>query len=396
MVCSPGSVPTQNQLFHAQRANVALSRARDRMVLVRSIEISDIPNTEDIKIPVIDFFSNFKRENDHAPKKADPNLARSCTKDVQAILERILTEKGYGVRNMGVVWSDGICVEDHVTGQRAGLGIEGAGESMDAWSRFVDQQKVIERVGWKTLRIDAGAFLVDHPKTLKKIEQFLCGAGIRNPSEEDQPDDEDEDMAMAVQDEEEEHADVVDHVNRDEQPEDNDDPNLVVISSDDETENNIRGRLREGDDIDDPGAFGDVVDLGFLQAEQVDEDSDDDFSQPIQRQPRQGRRIVNAARISGASDAASNGDDSSKSGAAGASRPSQNNDDDYEPNIEDDDEEIFRPFKKRKATQPVDRNSSEGRRYPRRNLEAREAQQLYDTDSDQGTGREEEVIDIDI
>ena len=35
MVCSPGSVPTQNRLMHAQRMNVALSRARDRMVLVR-------------------------------------------------------------------------------------------------------------------------------------------------------------------------------------------------------------------------------------------------------------------------------------------------------------------------------------------------------------------------
>lgn len=392
MVCSPGSVPTQNQLFHAQRANVALSRAKDRMVLVRSIEISDIPNTEDIKIPIIDFFSNFKRENDQAPKKADPNLARSCTKDVQAILEKILTEKGYGVRNMGVVWSDGICVEDQVTGQRAGLGIEGAGESRDAWSRFVDQQKVIERVGWKTLRIDAAAFLVDHPKTLKKIEQFLCGAGIRNPSEEDQPD-EDEDMAVAVQDEED--ADVGEDANREDHPGDDDDANLVVISSDDETDNNIRGRLREVDDIDDPGAFGDVVDLGFLQAEQVDEDSDDDFRQPIQRQPRQGRRIVNAARISDAADAASNGDDSSKSGVLGASLPSQNNDDDYQPNIEDEEEEVYRPLKKRKATLHSDRNSNEGRRYPRRSLETREALQLYDTDSDQGTERYEEVIDLD-
>jgi len=32
MVCSPGQVPPQSQQMHAQRANVALSRARDRMV----------------------------------------------------------------------------------------------------------------------------------------------------------------------------------------------------------------------------------------------------------------------------------------------------------------------------------------------------------------------------
>lgn len=42
MVCSPGNTPTQNQLFHFQRANVALSRARDQMVLVRSLDIGDV------------------------------------------------------------------------------------------------------------------------------------------------------------------------------------------------------------------------------------------------------------------------------------------------------------------------------------------------------------------
>lgn len=53
MVCSPGSSPTQNQLLHFQRANVALSRARDQMILFRSIEISDVPNNDDTKIPII-------------------------------------------------------------------------------------------------------------------------------------------------------------------------------------------------------------------------------------------------------------------------------------------------------------------------------------------------------
>lgn len=37
MVCSRGKVPTQSQLMHFQRANVAMSRAKDRCVLVRSI-----------------------------------------------------------------------------------------------------------------------------------------------------------------------------------------------------------------------------------------------------------------------------------------------------------------------------------------------------------------------
>ena len=386
MVCSPGSVPTQNQLFHAQRANVALSRARDRMVLVRSIEVSDIPNAEDIKIPIIDFFSNSARESDPVKQTAGSRLSNTCSKDVQAILEGMLSHKGYAVSRMGVIWNNGICVEDQATGHRAALGIEGAGESAESWSRMVGQQKVIERVGWKTLRVDAAAFLVDHHKSLESIEKFLSGAGIRIPSEEDEPEEADY-MAAVPEEQGDDDGDADESVDGDIQPVDqvND---MIVISSDDENGNNDDN----DDDIDDPGTFGDVVDLSFLQAEQVDEDSDDDVRQPIQRQRRRVRRGILPSSLAGQD---SNVDDTSMKGSAAASLPSRKEDDSYCPGNEDDEIATFRPSKKRKAKLQFDRDLDDDRRNPIRNSDSRDESQLCDTDSDLSErNRKTEVIDI--
>jgi hypothetical protein len=145
------------------------------MVLVRSIDVSQIPSTEDIKIPIIAFFSNSTTDNQPEEVRSEPALSTSCTREVKTVLESMLSEKGYMVRKMGVVWNDAICVENEANGQRAALGIEGAGESMDAWRRMVSQQKVTERVGWKTFRVDASAFLLDHHSALGVLEINFAG-----------------------------------------------------------------------------------------------------------------------------------------------------------------------------------------------------------------------------
>ena len=125
MVCSPRQVPTQNNMMYAQRMNVALSRARDRMVLVRSIESSDIPNTEDVRHSIIEFFeeataANAKTESEGDNSLAEPKANNGCRKDTatfsfrgrtEALLESFLKERGFTVRRMGVVWNQALCVE---------------------------------------------------------------------------------------------------------------------------------------------------------------------------------------------------------------------------------------------------------------------------------------------
>jgi superfamily I DNA and/or RNA helicase len=106
MVCSQGSVPTQNQQMHAQRANVAMSRARDRCILVRSIGLNDIPNNEDIKLPIIEFFQAAHTKTEVLDETVPAPSASGWMEgdhSVRALLERVLCGRGYAVRDMGVV-----------------------------------------------------------------------------------------------------------------------------------------------------------------------------------------------------------------------------------------------------------------------------------------------------
>jgi hypothetical protein len=189
LVCSPGAVPTQSQLMHAQRANVALSRARDRMVLVRSIDANHIPNEQDIKFSILDFFGRAAARGE--PGQDDEGLCdmtqtppghHTISSPFRGYAERILVqqlrEKGYSIQSMGVVWHGSICVEDPASGARAALCVECSGESRDDWSAIVLQQKSIERVGWKCLRVDALSLIHDFHTAIEALEDFLASAAV--------------------------------------------------------------------------------------------------------------------------------------------------------------------------------------------------------------------------
>jgi hypothetical protein len=190
LVCSPGAVPTQSQLMYAQRANVALSRARDRMVLVRSIDANHIPNEQDIKFSILDFFGRAAARGE--PGQGDDESRSDMTQTspghyaisspfrgyAERILVQQLREKGYSIQSMGVVWHGSICVEDPASGARAAVCVECSGESRDDWSTIVLQQKSIERVGWKCLRVDALSLIHDFHTAIEALEDFLASAAV--------------------------------------------------------------------------------------------------------------------------------------------------------------------------------------------------------------------------
>jgi AAA domain len=209
MVASPGSVPTQNQVMHVQRVNVAMSRARDRCVLVRSIEPHQIGNQEDIKLPVIEFFKaavaagveaenakmdsagaisndagveaeNAKMDSAEAISN-DPNVEKSKHSSIDALLQNLLEQRGFLVRSMGVVWRNAICVEHESEDRRAALIVDSAGDSSSSvqeWLASYAQQKAIQRVGWKCMRVDALSLVADFNGTMQSVVGFLASAGV--------------------------------------------------------------------------------------------------------------------------------------------------------------------------------------------------------------------------
>jgi hypothetical protein len=393
MVCSPGSVPTQSQLYHAQRANVALSRARDRVVLVRSIDVSHVPNRDDIKIPIIDFFlRNNSRDDEDEVEQDKDESSIGFAKQVRSILSDLLSERGYTVRSMGIVWRDGLAVEN---GERAAITIEGIGESTEIWTRIVNQQRVIERVGWKTLRVDAASILLDHEKTLRSIQLFLSNCGVRRPGDEQEEKDRSNEFVLGNQNEAEEdrleqgvravNENMADDEEHEMQAGDDQD-DLIVISSDDEHGKWDGGRQRADDNVDDmedPRNFGDVVDLTFLEkADQQDDDDSDDFleSQPrtIHRQRRSGRKSNGRAPILAHR---SDGDTNITTDSKGKGQDG-----------DEIDEDFSRPQKRHRSR--LDQYSRDGRFYPGRGIFQEDEDHLYDTDSDL-VGQYDEAEDVD-
>ena len=58
MVVGPGQGVAMSKREYEQRFNVALSRARDRMYLYRSIQESDLNNESDLRLKTIRHFAN--------------------------------------------------------------------------------------------------------------------------------------------------------------------------------------------------------------------------------------------------------------------------------------------------------------------------------------------------
>jgi hypothetical protein len=319
MICSRGSVPTQSQLMHFQRANVALSRARDRMVLVRSIDLVDIPSLDDMKVPIIEFFMN-ANEPESDPSSRDDGGRTSQFRRCGTILKTLLKQRGFSVMDMGVVWKHAMCI-DHPDGKtRAALMVDCDSESPQEWRSSYTQQKAIERVGWKCLRIDALSLIVDFDAVLKYVIKFLASLGIEEPvtfdDEVEEEVEEEKDDGDALQEfdgaimeaevaQEDNEGGVDAPINLEE--DDVGQHDAVAISSDEESVDCKPAATRPDtasssfdfgrDEEIEASRFGRVVDLGFLrefndaepsvvdkasrQNDESDDDDDDDDARAV-------------------------------------------------------------------------------------------------------------------
>jgi hypothetical protein len=158
-----------------------MSRARDLCVLVRSIDIKDISCSDDVKIPIIEFFQKQgaeETESRHHTTSAEPDSRHAA----QQLLVRMLSARGFTVRSMGVVWKNGFCIEHSGSDDRAALMVDCLEVTNEEWQAGYRQQKAIERVGWKCMRIGVLSLLTDCSGTLETIVRFLASAGVAPPA----------------------------------------------------------------------------------------------------------------------------------------------------------------------------------------------------------------------
>lgn len=177
MVSAPNEVgaPLSRDTF-AQRFNVAASRARDRMYLVRSVEQEHLSDADRLRRGLIVHFA--------APFAQDEmrveDLRKRCESPFEREMYDELTERGYWVTpQVGVgQYRIDMVVEGH---DDTRLAVECDGDKYhgaDKWTDDMQRQRVLERAGWVFWRCFASAFIRRRKDVLADVLTTLAERGI--------------------------------------------------------------------------------------------------------------------------------------------------------------------------------------------------------------------------
>ena len=175
MVADPAHKTALTALRYEQRFNVAVSRARDRIVLVRSIKREGL-NPADLKAKLIAHFEN--------PMPTDNIDGNDALETCESLFEREmmseLLKRGYRVSPQ--VGSLGFRIDMVVEGEGGRrLAVECDGDTFhgpEQWRRDMSRQRVLERVGWRFWRCFASSFYRDRQGVIGDLVSVLSTLGI--------------------------------------------------------------------------------------------------------------------------------------------------------------------------------------------------------------------------
>ncbi len=181
MVVAPNDVgaPLSRESF-AQRFNVAASRARDQMILVRSVDLNHLSEADRLRHGLIRHFAQPFGE-----EPARVAVARElCESDLERGIYDWLNANGYRV--MPQVRVGAYKVDMVVEGENdTRLAIECDGdryEGAEQWMRAIRRQRALERTGWVFWRCFATSFIWREQDVLEDLRQALEVQGIEPTS----------------------------------------------------------------------------------------------------------------------------------------------------------------------------------------------------------------------
>ena len=195
---------------YKQRINVAMSRARNKMILFHSIHKNQLSNPDDLRKRIIDWFYNNIPESRKAGlsavrKEVDIGHASEFEYEVA----EILINKGYKevIPQYEVA---GYRIDLVVQGNKSKLAIECDGDKyhnhIEKWREDIERQQILERAGWQFWRLAGSAFYRNKEKSLDSLWKKLDELGIKTYQEieEKEFDKTKEDMSEVVAHTEEE------------------------------------------------------------------------------------------------------------------------------------------------------------------------------------------------
>lgn len=176
MVASKGDAYPLSRETFAQRFNVAASRARDRMYLVRSVKTEDLSGSDKYRLGLLQHFTlPFAQD-----EKRVENLRELCESGFEKEIYDILTERGYKVTP-----------QVPVAGFRLDMVVEGDGDKRlaiecdgdryhgpDKWEDDMRRQRILERAGWRFWRSFASTFVMHRAEVVADLLKTLDKRGI--------------------------------------------------------------------------------------------------------------------------------------------------------------------------------------------------------------------------
>lgn len=177
MVAVPGNATAQTTRQFEQRFNVALSRARDRMYLYRSVTEKDLPNANDLKQKVI---SHFKSPMPVAMENTK-EMIDLCESDFEKEVFQRLARLDYRVTPQVAVGHYRIdLVVDGGDDRRLAIELDGDKyHGPDRWFEDYARQKTLERMNWQFWRCWGSSFSLDPDGCMADLVNALNERGIQ-------------------------------------------------------------------------------------------------------------------------------------------------------------------------------------------------------------------------
>ncbi|MBH0064488.1 AAA domain-containing protein [Psychrobacter sp. SZ93C1] len=167
LIVAPGAAHAQTRDTFAQRMNVAASRARDRMYLVRSIELDELSQADHYRAELIKHFqAPFMQDEEEVS-----DLRDKCESPFETEIFDLLIERGYRV--VPQVKAGAYRIDIVVEGENDNsLAIECDGDRYhgpDKWESDMQRQRILERAGWKFWRCFASTFVTRRNEVVQDL-----------------------------------------------------------------------------------------------------------------------------------------------------------------------------------------------------------------------------------
>ncbi|MGD8938717.1 MAG: AAA domain-containing protein [Gammaproteobacteria bacterium] len=175
LVVGPKQGAPLNKREFEQRFNVALSRARDRMYLYRSIKETDLKHGNDLRLRTIRYFSN-----PMPPRPQVDNPLELCETDFERDVYKRLFDLGYAVSPKVKVGPFEIdMVIEGGRDQRLAVELDGdKPQSIEHWADCLSQQRTLERVGWPFWRCWGSSYTLDPDACIADLVATMTSLGI--------------------------------------------------------------------------------------------------------------------------------------------------------------------------------------------------------------------------